>query len=233
MEKLSINKEKDPVEDIKAKLQVQIENAFDKKDSISKLIDDNLKRIEFYKQFGLDIDINKIAEGFEQAIKIEDKNLFVSFLLKLLDPIIIFRATQPQLIEKADREFVMSDFNNIGRIRLSETMYCGINEKNGSVHIHLAPAKDFINKEKIKDFYSDIENGFKKLAEIVKSDERILKITATSWIVSKSEDRIKDLGFTIEGGISDEIKKKYFNNENRPVSNAFISRDDFLKRYGN
>jgi hypothetical protein len=142
-------------------------------------------------------------------------------------------ATQPKLVEKAEREFIMSNYDNTGRIRLSECMYCGINEKNRSIHIHLASSKDFINKDNLKNFYLDIENGFKKLAEIVRDDERIQKITAMSWIVAKSEDRMKDLGFTIEGAISDDVKNRYFKKETRPISSAFINREDFLKRYGN
>jgi len=91
------------------------------------------------------------------------------------------------------------------------------------VHVHFSPVDKFGAKK--------IEKEFGDLAKIIFLDPSTKKIQAESWIVAEYPALLERFGFTVEGPISKEQKEKYFSDEKRPVWDAYISRDDFLKRY--
>jgi hypothetical protein len=62
-------------------------------------------------------------------------------------------------------------------------------------------------------------------------DPSIKGLTASSWIVAKNPGILELLGFTILGPIDEEMKKKHFSEETRPIDHAIISRDELLKKY--
>ena len=105
--------------------------------------------------------------------------------------------------------------------------------ENEMAHIHLATAKELIKERGIVNFKGEIINGLKKLAEIVKSDEKIKEIWAASWIVAKNPLILERLGFAVVGEISEEEKREHFSDEKRPVAKAFMTREDLLAKYGN
>lgn len=188
--------------------------------------------LELFEKNGILFNKEEIIKNLQEAAKTEDREIFVLKISKILEPIVILKVTQPKVFSKIQRESLVDNLKD--KIRLSEFLYYGISGDKKNAHIHLLHAKDFMTKEKIEDFQKDIEAGFSKLAEIVKKDKDIEKITATSWIVALrgSAKRLEKMGFTIVGPISKEEREKHFDNEKRLIAEAFISREDFLVRYG-
>lgn len=74
-------------------------------------------------------------------------------------------------------------------------------------------------------------DGLRELARQVKEDERIKEIKATSWIVAANPGLLEKAGFTIGGAIDEKIKMEHFNDEDRPVFWAHMSRENLLEKY--
>ncbi len=216
-------------EELKGNLGYIFDNRSTFENDIKKLKD---SLVEMGEQ-GLVFNKEEIYKGLEQLIEIKDRDIFISYGSKVLDPVIVLKVTQSKIFDKIQREVHMRGLDKVGMIQLSQVMYCGIEEEERIVHIHLSSSRDFMTKDRIEDFNSDLENGLKKLAEIVKSNENIDKVIAISWIVAKSPERLKKLGFTIEGEISKEEKEKNWKGEDIPIHSAFMTREYLLERYGN
>jgi len=230
LEQENINK----INAAREKARRDMEDVFDnKQEKLVDIMDYLIKKLDIFEENGLIFDKEDSIKKLKESVEIKDKETFVSHMLKILEPIIVFQINQPKIFGKIQRESIMNDAPNRDRIKLSEVLYCGLSDKNGVAHIHLAPAFDFMTKDKLSDFKQEIQNGLLKLAEIIKSDENIKKIIATSWIVASSPKRLEDLGFTIEGEISKEEREKHFKGDDRPIFKAFMTREDFLARYDN
>lgn len=106
-------------------------------------------------------------------------------------------------------------------------------EDENLIHMHLAPIRELIKKVGIDGIIDLMKDGLEKLVEKVEANEKIDRITATSWIIAKkpTRERLKDLGFTLEGEITPEDKQKHHKDDPREIHRASIEREDFLKRY--
>ena len=118
--------------------------------------------------------------------------------------------------------------------RLSRVIYATY-DKN-MVHVSLEPSYDLIKKEGITSFKKEVDNGLRKLAEIIKSNNRIQSIWMTSWIVTEHPLLIEKLGFIIIGKVQGmENKQMGYDEKGRkrpPGISAIMKREDFLSRYG-
>jgi hypothetical protein len=96
-----------------------------------------------------------------------------------------------------------------------------------SIHIHVAPSNTLSVGTKL----SLLKDGFRNLQEVLKKDEKIREITASSWIVATESGRsiLEKFGFTFVGEISPEMKEKFFKSEKRPVGEAFVTRESFFE----
>ncbi|MFH1089668.1 MAG: hypothetical protein V1716_04570 [Candidatus Uhrbacteria bacterium] len=114
-----------------------------------------------------------------------------------------------------------------GFIPLNEIIYFGADDN--LAHIHLGSARTFGPKEIISLFNDDLE----KLAKELEKPEfkKVKKVTATSWIVAQKPEFFKAAGFTIDGPIGEEMTRRHFSTETRPVVASHIDREDFLRRY--
>ena len=96
---------------------------------------------------------------------------------------------------------------------LSEVLYYGMDEEMGVVDIHVTSSRDLGIAKTARLF----REGLEKLAVIVKENDRIKKVVATSWIIEDNPDVIvKKFGFSLESGKEDT---------------AIMSREDFLEKY--
>ncbi|MCX6753513.1 MAG: hypothetical protein NTV03_00415 [Candidatus Nomurabacteria bacterium] len=213
-----------------------LSDIFDNKETkLIPSIDDFIIKSETLQKGGLIFDKEGIINGLKESINIKDKEVFISHLLKVMEPILISRITQATVYRKIEKELAEKSRTELkdepGHIFLSEFLYCNL-EKDAA-RIHLAAAYDFITKDKINDFKEDIVIGLKKLAKIIEPMKNIDKVVASSWIIEKSPKRLKELGFTIEGEISQEEKNKHFNNDSRTIYKASIDREKFDELYLN
>lgn len=172
----------------------------------------------------------QFVKGFIEGISINDRGAFVSHFLKVMEPLIILRVTHAHIFEQIDRESLL---NSEGNVRLSEVLYTSLGGERKELLIHLAPAKEFIKEKGLRAFKQDIKDGLMKLAEIVKSMPGVEEVYAISWIVAKNPNLLESLGFTIEGELSEKDRAEHFPGDDKPIGMAFMTREDFLARYGN
>lgn len=230
MEQNPLEQQRIKIEETKNEMRRELGRLFDNRGDLEKRIDDFAHKLEVFQKNGLVFDREGILKGLDESKEIKDREEFIVFLSKLLEPLVVSKFTQPGIFEKTQREFIIESG---GSIKLSEILYTSLSEMNNQgLAIHLAPAAELIKEKGIGNFKKEIENGLIKLAEIVEEDPKIERIDAVSWIVAKNPSLLKRLGFTIVGEIPQEMKKKNFNDEARPVAAAFMSRDELLARYG-
>ncbi len=170
------------------------------------------------------LDENKFIPELKRCSEIEDKNQFINQMLIILEPVLETKKTNPILIEEIQRDVFLEQ----GKfIKLNEVLSYGISWDNA--HIHFAPAKELRKEMGIKGSISLVKDGLKKLAKIVEQDEKIKKITATSWIVTEMPTTMERLGFTITGLIGKNLKDKHFKGDKRDISQAEMPREKLLE----
>lgn len=227
--------EKNPLEqqqntDISAisiELKEELGRNFDNKQELNDRIDNLTLKMNLLQKNGAVFNKEKIIEDVKGCININEKEAFITHLLKALEPILVLRTTQPEIFERTQRE---AQLYNSGYLKLSEVLHFGLDGEE--VQLHLAPATELIKDAGIGNFKKEVENGLRKLAEFIKSNDTIKEITATSWIVAKNPMLLERLGFTVGGEIPKEEKEKLFSAEKRPIAKAFMGREEFLARYG-
>lgn len=227
MDKNPLEQQRAEINALRDKMKDELGCFFDEKEKFDERIKDFVLRLESYEKGGLVFNKEEIIRGVKESVGIQDRETFVASLLKIMEPLITLKAAHSKIFEKIQRDEVI---NNSNYLRLSEVLYAGF--ENEAAHIHLAPATELIKEEGIGNFKKEIEKGLIKLAEIIKSDDKIKEIWAISWIVAKNPFLLKRLGFIIVGEISEEERKEDFFDEKRPVAKAFIKREDFLAKYG-
>ncbi|MCM2339314.1 MAG: hypothetical protein NDI62_02560 [Burkholderiales bacterium] len=210
-------------------LKKEIGKVFDAgKEEIKIRIDKFIKGIDAYERAGMMINKEEFINNLHTAEDIEDKELFIEKMIEATKPLLSFKINNPRAFEEAQRNLILSKGENI---KLSKLLYTDMRGHDNEVFIHLAEASELIKNEGLSVFKKEIIEGLEELAKIVKTNENILRISAISWIVAKNPILLEKLGFTIDGEISKEEKAMNFENEERLVARAHISREDFLKRY--
>ncbi len=102
--------------------------------------------------------------------------------------------------------------------------------KGERLQLHLHSSVDMSKSRVLAEF----EDGLRKLAPIVEENQKIQKITALSWIVAVpggAELLRRKFGFTVEKTVPKSVGEEDWG-DNRISGYAWISREDFLKRYG-
>jgi hypothetical protein len=233
MEKNPVEQQNIKISAIKEEMRGNLGRLYDNREKeLNNRIDDFISKLESLQKNGVAFDKEGIINGLRESADIKDREVFISHLIKILEPIIIIQATQPKVIEQVQRE---NTINGPDNLKLSEVLYMSINGQNEKeAEIHLAPATELIKQDGIGNFRKEVENGLKKLAEIIKTNDNIEKITATSWIVAKNPSLLERLGFTVIGEISkEEREQENYRDEKRPIAKAFMKREDFLFKYSN
>ncbi|MFZ4631916.1 MAG: hypothetical protein ACOYL8_01755 [Patescibacteria group bacterium] len=169
--------------------------------------------------------INEIKEEMERICLLNNKTEFIERGINSLKPIIDWQRENRGLFEIKEREAFI---NNNNYIPLNEMLAYG--RDKDSIHIHVAPSTTLDIGTK----FSLLKNGFRNLQEVLRNDESILEVTATSWIVATESGRgiLEKFGFTIkdEKSIKDMASSRLNDHEGRPIGIAHISRKDFLSQ---
>lgn len=217
------------IEALKEEMKEKYGKMFDKREEFNSKINGFILQLETFEKEGLVFNKEEIINGLKESLKIQDKEKFVAYLLKILEPLMILKFTQPRIIEKVERD-VEANGNDA---RLSDVLSATF--ENERADIHFAPASELIKDSGIGNLRKEIKNGLIKLAEIIKTNDKIKEVWATSWLVIESPLFLEKLGFTIIGTIPEmENDGAHFDNQGqrRPIASAFMKREDFLERYG-
>lgn len=167
-----------------------------------------------------------VLSGSQQKEDIpETRDEFIQATEAPLQTLLKARAEYPKIFEDI---FAQTSMKEAGFTPLNERI--SYHRENGSVFLRLAEARQV--KDRLINLFHD---GFKKLAPVVASDPSIIRIAIVSWINATNTygSMLEHFGFTDEGEISDEERKKFFPHEHRPIKSASMGRDVFLSRYLN
>jgi len=161
--------------------------------------------------------------------------------------------SEEEMIEQVSREvlsFVERTFSygQLGRIlaeRGRDQDFKSINKvlsyggNKNLIHIHFLPEEGTLQgmrpKEAVVFIKREMQEGLRRLARLVVEDPKwreVQTITATSPFVAKYPKFLEELGFTLEGEISPELRRLHFADEKRPVGGAVMSREKLLELYG-
>lgn len=129
------------------------------------------------------------------------------------------------------------------KVDINEMVFCEL-KKDDELWLHIDDVRDKPLREKIR----LLNDGFKKLAEYLVSDERLAnvkRITGTSWIVAKHPKTLERLGFGVitDENLFKEHAKAYRSKSARSArprefkdlnpAHAYIDRDEFVRLYAN
>jgi len=165
-----------------------------------------------------------IRSRTKEACEQETEEGFSAALKQAVAPFIEIKVTHPK------------DFEDIEAVETMERQgFTPVNKRisynvgGGQLQLHLAPS--FEVKDEIEALYED---ALYRVAEVVKGNPDITRIGGSSWLnATKTYSAMKErLGFTI-ADTSPEVLEEHFQGKDRPVKDAFMSREDFLARYGN
>ncbi len=228
MEKLESHKDKPEDEDrtLREQAEFNLGLAFDRDQAKSK-IDELVSKVECMPDDKIPFNKNEVV-GNLKKVPLEEKGAFMVAIMMAIKPLFAFKKDDPTIFEEVARERILKEG---GKTKLSETLYFDSNKDDPSVvQIHLAVAYEFIKQKGIVTFMNTVTEGLNRLAEIIKDNTDLKRITATSWIIYEHPKLIERLGFKIS-------KKVFYDNATEfrtdgKAQLAWISKKDLLKRYG-
>ncbi len=184
---------------------------------ISKGIDD-----KFLQKLGLNLKVKDIKKDLKAAGKIESGKEFIERVRAILRP--ISKALDENPTESANfRRKLFVEYHNFTPI--NDIFSYRID--GGELHLHLSPADDLSQREKIK----LVREALPKLAGVIAVHRGVKEISATSPLVTTHPKLLEKVGFKIEGPISKEQQEEYFGPETETASKATMSRQEFTAQY--
>lgn len=165
--------------------------------------------------------VGRLRTDLAAAFSITDREAYSKAIVSALQPLFEWQAEHPDVTQRMMRD---GFFKSTDTIPLSDVL--SYNRGNdGEVHIHIAPSEDIPN------LLSEVDAGLRALCEEFAQDRSLQTVKATSWIVAEHPKVLERFGFTVYGLVSEEVRKKYFEHESRPVAWATMSREVLEKRY--
>jgi PAS domain-containing protein len=164
----------------------------------------------------------EIFEALDNALAIQDNEEFIARVSDLLRPLADMKIDDPRKYETIQKQTIL---DRRGYVEVNDLFAYGLGETGDYIHLHIFPVQERQDK------LSLIKEGMRKLAQDVEANKNIKFVTATSWIVASNPRLLEMLGFDVEGPIDEETRKKYFEDDPRPISKAVISREKLLEKY--
>jgi hypothetical protein len=171
--------------------------------------------------------IQRIRNELLYCTGLENKKLFINTILPILQPIWDLKKSHPREYEEAEAKISKKE---LGYIELNRLVTY---EKVGDV-IKIHHSKAHTIGPKLKLYISAMQD----LAKVVQADPEVKSIEGVSWIVYKIPALFTKYGFKVEKLPKysvDSLNLQSGNekdSEDRPIARAVISRDDFLKQFG-
>lgn len=225
MSKSPLEQPKSEIDALREETRNRLGHLFDDKEKRHTRISIFVSQLNAIERAGFVFNRDEVVREIQKSLEIQDRETFIAHLMKVLEPFMLLKVTNPKIFETVEREAVTS---GDGNTRLSEVLYVNFKHENRA-DIHLATARELMKEKGIAYLKKEVETGLRKLAEMIKPNDKVKEIWATSWIVAKSPLYLRKLGFTVVGVFPEEETEE---EENRPIGEAFMTREDFLARYG-
>ncbi len=196
-------------------MEINWGNVFDENESTKAVVKEIISRVKpiLDRVFTEKERVDAIEAAIKECENITSKEQFLGEVFSAIEPVLEFRRENPEAFDKIVRGVTTERIEHSGGTMLSEVLYYGMDEEMGVVDIHVTSSRDLGIAKTARLF----REGLEKLAVIVKENDRIKKVVATSWIIEDNPDVIvKKFGFSLESGKEDT---------------AIMSREDFLEKY--
>lgn len=164
-------------------------------------------------------EIDSMRNDLQACCELDNKEEFINRCFIVFKPLLDWYYNNPREFEAALRKNALK-VNNFTPI--NEVLTYSRGEK--TINIHVSTSETLSLGEKL----AMMKDGFYKLAEILRNDDSIKAVSATSWIVAANPGILEKWGFEILGEISPVLKEEHFKTEERPVFEARVTRDNFL-----
>lgn len=156
-----------------------------------------------------------IKESLRQCSNIKNREKFIEDMLVALKPIFDFKRNDPLNFEIIERK----DYDEYsGYKRVNDLIY--YDTIDSKIAIHIAHSRYIKGKKSL------LLDGLAELARMVESSRDIDKIEGESWIIARKPKLVEKLGFTLE-----DIAIESPEMPGVPIRRAYMSREDFLKKY--
>lgn len=161
-----------------------------------------------------------------------DRDALIEKIIDVASSLFKAKAENFELAEQKER----ADFHKAsGFIELDKEGIFSYGIGGDTLHIHLAPARTVNGEDLGRIFLDDLE----KLATIIKNNENVKVVTATSPVLNKEikglgtgQFLLSSLGF-VEASLDEHDIERWKNNEHMAdVKKMNISREKFLELYG-
>lgn len=177
-----------------------------------------------------------MGDGCDEAIRqttdasrLTEKGAFLSATSQAMDPLIRFYVDHADIFEKR-RIWEQAERN---RQEIDYTLFTDLigyeMDPDGWLRLHVPD-----NREKEPaELFALLQKSFQSIADHLEAHSEIPGIRGSSWILgNRSGERLaKRIGFLVSS-MSEEDRLTHFADEKRPVKQAEISREEFLRRYG-
>ena len=212
---------------VEKKLKKFFSEIFEDDSEPDKRLDNIQNRLKLFLEPGDNNQISQeevfeIVNNIKDICSVDNESEFVARGLVSLKPLFDWQARDPRSFEAKLRE------NQIAFLKydvLNEALT--YNQHGDDIHLHVSPSETLSLSEKL----ALIKDGFSRLAKVLVDNENIKNIVATSWIVAANPGIMEKLGFTIDGEISPEERANWRSVDDKSISRAHISSEDFLKIY--
>lgn len=131
----------------------------------------------------------------------------------------------PRELEQSIREYIQNRSDET----INELLHYSVT-KDKELYLHVSPAKTLSLPEQLK----LLREGLPILAKKLKENpnlQNVETIGAVSWIVAANPGLLTRIGFTYKGNLDEKRKAESFPGDTSDIGEAYISREDFLKRY--
>jgi len=216
---------KNELENEKQKFRLEIGSFFDAHNDKEDRFTSLLSAVEILIKEGL-LDKTKITSQIKECSEVENRNEFIDKTLIVFGPILEIKKSNPRILEKQKAEIFVKEGKYI---KINDILSYGAEEN--SVHLHLAPSKELLREIGKEEYQNLILDGFRKLALIIKENEDIKEVTATSPVVTNNPKGMEKFGFIVVGPMSEEDRIKHWKGGEKNVSQAYIPREIFLEKY--
>ncbi|MFA6476468.1 MAG: hypothetical protein WCV68_03600 [Candidatus Paceibacterota bacterium] len=153
----------------------------------------------------------------------EEREVFVEKVMSILEPLFKFKEKEPLIYEEARRKIFLEDAR-----ATSLNDFLAYSIEGQEVSLHLPHAREFIKTYGLVTYGEEITKALVLLANIISQNKDITGVVGTSWIIARNPKLLELFGFTVEHGqLPDQDSPMGM----RPVSFAFMSREDFLNKY--
>jgi|GEM_PF-1668433 len=172
--------------------------------------------------------VQRVKFALQNCAQVDDREEFVRQVLDIVSP--AFSTGSVEQVEAGARKLFVEQN---GLTALNEIFSYNVDPSGDKVHIHWAPSRTIPVEKRIE----WLLDGMQKLAQIVKADEQIKQVVASSWIITKMPQLITGGGFEMDGPMDLESKQQLIGERALADTNddwkvAHISRENLIKLYG-